>query len=410
VHLTVGADSSTPHVSRPTARYAELGVRFKILSQNISILLSDILQSHEERETLHSYIPAGKGICAPWILAIMGLKKEPTLQFVSPPLSELRRRIKLALDGALEKKRANSFSQLFSQSTGFLWQQLDDTFNVDESYLKVCSAFPSRLEKLLLESGKTLDHLAGVEVVKRYPKVEALVRDALSRGRKHGLEHVDLKLANGCLGGTVFALHNAHYSVEWIAAYLVDTDNNVFMQDVRAGALFSKERLLRIFSTNHTEDSPSWIQFGDKGSVYLYLSRLASAAEQGFLKIQSYIINLLIDDINKLLSVLGTHRKYRLEKYQFDVGVVGLGNPTTSSLAGHQDGKCGIVCPHTPGFSRFLLIVPTMAFQNNCGPTAKISWWRSDDPQKVKQATFTHDFFINHFQLMGVNDKFHHEV
>jgi hypothetical protein len=60
------------------------------------------------------------GICAPWILAIMGLKKEPTLQFVSPPLSELRRRIKLALDGALEKKRANSFPQLFSQSTGQL--------------------------------------------------------------------------------------------------------------------------------------------------------------------------------------------------------------------------------------------------------------------------------------------------
>jgi hypothetical protein len=113
---------------------------------------------------------------------------------------------------------------------------------------------------------------------------------------------------------------------------------------------------------------------------------------------------LLIDDINKsLLPFL--HPESTDLKYQFDVGVVCF---TTSSLS-TPGWKMGLYVPTRP-FSRFLLIVPTMAFQNNCGPTAKTSWWRSDDLKKVKQATFTHDFFINHFQLMGVNDKFHHEV
>jgi hypothetical protein len=101
----------------------------------------------------------------------------------------------------------------------------------------------------------------------------------LSRGQKHGLELVDLKLADGGLGGTVFTLHNAHYSVEWIASYLVDTDNDSFMEDVRAASLAKKKRLLRIFSTCHTGDEPGWMQFGDKASVFIYLSRLASATE-----------------------------------------------------------------------------------------------------------------------------------
>ena len=108
--------------------------------------------------------------------------------------------------------------------------------------------------------------------------------------------------------------------------------------------------------------------------------------------------------------MLETEGNYKLLPYTYDTGVVSLGDPTTSSLAAHQDGKPGIVCPHTPSFSRFMLMVPTLAFQNNCGPTATVSWFRSDDKKKVKQATFTHDFLINHFQLMQVNDKFEHEV
>jgi hypothetical protein len=380
-----------------------------LATKNITTLLMNVLKFHPESEYILSHIPRDNKIPSPWTLGILGLQRVVST-FVLPPLAELRRRITLSLDAGVLKKRDAPGTRLFSQVCGFLWQKLDDSFDVNRVYLEVCSSFPHYLEKLLGDGDKTLDQLAGVEVVRRYPAVEALVKDALSRGQKQEIQAADLKLADGSLGGTVFAIHNAHYSVEWLAAYLVDTDNNVFMEDVRAGTLFAKERLLRIFSTNHTNEVPAWVQFGEKGSTYLYFSRLASSAEQSWLKISSYIINLLIDTINKKLDELNTFGKYRLQYVQYDTGVVALGNPSTSSLGAHQDGKPGIVCSHTPGFSRFMLMVPTMAFQNHCAPTANISWYRSDDPKKEKQATFTHDFFINHFQLMGVNDHFHHEV
>ena len=70
-------------------------------------------------------------------------------------------------------------------------------------------------------------------------------------------------LQEGSLGGTVFAMHNSGFvSAERHAAYLVDTDNNYFMTDVRALVMHGKERLLRIFSSNHTYNDPTWLQFG----------------------------------------------------------------------------------------------------------------------------------------------------
>ena len=154
------------------------------------------------------------------------------------------------------------------------------------------------------------------------------------------------------------------------------------MKDGRAATLSEKERLLRIFTTYHTQDQPSWLHFGNSTNVFVFLSKLASAAEQAFLKIQTYVINLLIDDINKEVKYLDTHGRYALDPFYYDTGVVSLGNPATSSLAAHQDGKPGIVCPHTPSYSRFMHMVPTMAFQNNCGPTAEISWFLADDPSE----------------------------
>ena len=385
--------------------------KIEYVSSNIKLLFSNILKDHPEAEFIRSNIPRDGSIGPAWTFAILGLKKSfRPGYFQVPSLPELRRRISLAVDASILRKRDKPALQFFTRATGLLWKPAIDSFDVNKIYLEVCSAFPLRLETLLKQSGKTLDELACVDVVHRYPKVEALVRDAMSRGQQHGLQACDMKLADGSLGGTVFAIHNAHYSVEWIASYLVDTDNNVFMEDVRATALHNKNRLLRIFSNNHSVEHPSWIQFGGKSHPFIYLSRRASAAEEGFLRIQSYVINLLIGDINEKLKVLETEGNYQLLPYTYDTGVVSLGDPTTSSLAAHQDGKPGIVCPHTPSFSRFMLMVPTLAFQNNCGPTATVSWFRSDDKKKVKQATFTHDFLINHFQLMQVNDKFEHEV
>jgi hypothetical protein len=383
-----------------------------LAGKNIALLVKNILKTHPDSEFIQSNFSRGTStpIPTPWTLALLGLRRAPTTHIMFPDLPELRRRITICLNGAIPLKRANAKFRFFSQEAGFLWQQLDDSFDVNRVYLEVCSKFPNHLESVLALENKTLDQLAGVEVATRYPQVESQIREALSRGQKEGFESKDLKLADGSLGGTVFAIHNDHYSVEWLAAYLVDSDNQLFLEDVRAGSLSEKERRLRIFSIIHTEDHPSWIQFGDKGSVYLYFSRLASSAEQSWLKICSYITNLLIDDINNRLKSVDTHGKYILKHVQYDTGVVALGNPSTSSLGAHQDGKPGIVCPHTSGFSSFNLMVPTMAFQNHCAPTATISWWRSDDPKKEKQATFTQDFFMNHFQLMGVNHSFHHKV
>jgi hypothetical protein len=118
-----------------------------------------------------------------------------------------------------------------------------------------------------------------------------------------GLESKDVLLQDGSLGGSIFAMHNSGFvSAEWLAAYVVDTDNNYFMTDVRALAMHGKERLLRIFSSNHTYNDPTWLQFGETKSVHLYLSQRASVAEESWLKISSYIINLLIGSINQQLN------------------------------------------------------------------------------------------------------------
>ena len=103
------------------------------------------------------------------------------------------------------------------------------------------------------------------------------------------------------------------------------------------------------------------MQFGKKKGVYLYLSQRASAAEEGWLTIVSYIVNLLIDDINKRLDS-ETGRRYRLEQVLFDTGVASLADPSLGSYARHQDGFPGLIDPLVKGFSRFNLVVPTAAF------------------------------------------------
>jgi hypothetical protein len=168
-------------------------------------------------------------------------------------------------------------------------------------------------------------------------------------------ENALLLLADGTLGGTVFARHNSGFvSVEWLSAYLVSTDNNFFMTDVRALAMNGKERILRIFSANHTYHDPTWLQFGEKKSAHLYLSQRATVADESWLKISSYITNLLIGTINQRLNVLACGRYQQLDPVIYDVGVVTLGNPSVSgSIGPHADGKHGLLCASTPGYGRF---------------------------------------------------------
>lgn len=392
-------------------RSAHMSDLFATARDNITLIFHDVVQFHPRSDYIKLHIPGRKGIPSSWSLSILGLSRREN-PFVLPEPQELRNRILLCIDAAIETKESSSPSfRLFSLETGLLWKPDNKSFDASKLYLEECAKFPAFLEAFLAEKKMTLDKLAKVSVARRYPGVEALVKDGFARAKKHGMESHNLFMDNdkSKLGGTVFAFHNCHYSPEWIANYLVETDNNCFMADKRAQTLSDKERLLRIFSAIHQFDDPSWIQFGEHKNVYLYLSQAASTAEQGWLTIASFVINLLIENINTRLR-RETGGKYLLSSVQYDVGVANIANPSVGSLGGHQDGKPGIVCPHTPGFSDFHLMVPTFAVQNHCAETTNVSWWLQSDKSKSKLATISHDFFINHWQLMGVNSFFMHEV
>jgi hypothetical protein len=240
-----------------TANFATTAAR------NISAILHDIVKEHPDGKSILSHIPRTGGIPLSWSTHIIGVKNLSP-PYILPPLAILRERIASSLQLGLERKLVQPSFKLFCAESGSLWHVIDDTLDINAIYLKACSSFPNYLEELLSRKKTTLDKLAGVSPASRYPDVEALVQDGFSRAAQRGMESQDLHLDDGSLGGTVFALHNGFLSAEWVAAYLVDTDNNLFMDDARASSLNSKERKLRIFSIAHTFDQPTWLQFGEK--------------------------------------------------------------------------------------------------------------------------------------------------
>jgi hypothetical protein len=278
--------------------------------------------------------------------------------------------------------------------------------------LQCCSEFPAHLNGVLQSKNTTLDQLAGSSVPHtRHYGVEAMVQDAYDKGAtKCGMEWHDLPLPDKTLGGTVFAMHNGMLSAQWIASYLVDTDNNFFMKDVRAKLLNEKERMLRVFSIDHTHDKPSWMQFGEKKKIFLYLSQRASAAEEGWLKIANYVINLLIEYINNKLATDMKGKDYRLEPVEYTVGVSSIANPSLGLFGLHSDSKPGIVDSGVLSYSKFMLMVPTLAIQNHWAETCEISWVGKDDISGPKLCSIRHDFVIAHWQLLNVNASFLHQV
>jgi hypothetical protein len=381
-------------------------------AKNIVSLFEEIVKSHPRKNEIVQFVPHD-GIPLTWSLQIIGntVKKDIASLHSLPSLPVLRHRIRSSIDLSFDARKGNPSIRFFCKETGALWQTTnDDTFDAEAIYLKAGSEFKNLLQKLLDDTGQTFDELAGVKPTKRYPEVEKVVRQGFAGAKLKGMHSLDLKLDDGSTGGTVIAMHNEGFlSAEWIAAYLVDTDQNHFMVDERALKKNNKERCLRIFSLDHDFANPTWMQFGKKSGVYLYLSQRASAAEQSWLTIVSYVVNLLIDDINTRLDA-ESGSSFQLEQMLFDVGVASLADPSAGAFARHQDGFPGLIDPLVRGFSRFNLIVPTTAIQNHYAETTTISWYRMGDPKGKAVGHFKHDFFLWHWMLPGVNHYFEHEV
>jgi hypothetical protein len=217
---------------------------FSTASKNDGCILLDVLHCYppSQAEFLLSLIPAASGIPTTWTLAILGLKHKGST-FTLPSIPTLCERIHLSVELGRSKKLHNARYLLFCPESDSAWQSIYDSFDIDAIYLKACSDFPAYLQTFLSEKKCSLDKLAGVEPSQRYPKVEAIVEDAFTRAKLQGLVWKDLHFEDGTFVGTVMAMHNGFVSPAWLAAYLVDTDNNQFMTDVRDKAMSGKDRL-----------------------------------------------------------------------------------------------------------------------------------------------------------------------
>ena len=263
----------------------------------ISRVFMKVASADPRSKEILSYVPTD-GMPKSWSLQIIDNsrnKSKATSSPKLPSLSVLRQRIERTIKLTFEARLADNQLRFFCQSTGALWNStIDDSFDAEAIILQASSEFKVLLEDLLRETGKTLDQLAGVEVSRRYPDVEEVVRAGFEGAKLKGIHSIDLLHEDGSLGGSVISMHNAGFlSVEWLAAYLVDADQNHFMVDERALLKNNKERYLRIFAEDHDFDNPTWMQFGKTKGVYLYLSQRASAAEAGWLKIVSFVVGPL---------------------------------------------------------------------------------------------------------------------
>ena len=113
--------------------------------------------------------------------------------------------------------------------------------------------------------------------------------------------------------------------------------------------------------------------------------------------ISNYVVNLLITFINKNLDIDNKGKDFKLEAVEeYNMGVAYVANPSFGLFSLHSDAKPGIVDSAVAMYSKFMLMVPTLAIQNNCPPSCEISWVGKNDKSEKKLARFTHDFVIRH--------------
>jgi hypothetical protein len=137
----------------------------------VDFVLDYTIKQHNDSSNLLALCP--NNIPAAWKNAIIGKLDRSELKIVDmPSIIELKIRIQISLDYALDLKRTNVRAHFYTTQSGSAWHQqisLDDSINISDLYLKACSSFPKILGDLLEQKGTTIDKLAGVEPAGRYP-------------------------------------------------------------------------------------------------------------------------------------------------------------------------------------------------------------------------------------------------
>jgi hypothetical protein len=354
-----------------------------------------------------------------WKNGILGKHNRKTLEpFCLPSILTIQTRIQEAIEFSFLQKLSNPFSFFFNQASGLSWLPSSSPPPVVIDYEKITlesvSLFSQHLDSLLHDSQQTLDELAGVVILVKHPPVVRAVRRLMKLAPPPHVEKIDLKTRrgpDGKLGGTVIAIHQ-FLSAEFLAYYLVDHDSAcAYMQDIRSA--HKKDRKLRVASIHHVSNQPIWLQFGSGDSAYLYLSRAASAAEEKWLIIVNYVMNLLVQFVNTSIeSACLPHnvpkdKLLRLRQYGTLVG--NTGHPSTGNYGRHHDAKPGLVDPSDPSYSRFQIMVPTLCLQNHPVSNTRISWFPNEDPTWAA-GSVSHEFCLFHIQGVGVQEHFEHEV
>jgi hypothetical protein len=394
LHTLNGAQASVDFVLAYLIRHADFAHQ-------------DIVYFHDNHEIPRS-----------WKNAILALSRRATLLKIidAPSLEDLQFRIRASLDFSCAQKIKNGKSQFFCEESGWAWKtnasNAAETIDYQALYLKGCSEFPAHLAELL-GPDQYLDQLAGVvDLGHPNPDVVARFQQMYDQAPARHVDKHDLLLGkdNPEIGGTVLALHQ-FISPLFLAHYTMDHDACCsYMMDERSSQ--KKNRKIRVASLDHVDTLPTWLQFGETTDVYLYLSQKASAAEEKWLQIVNYVMNLLVKFVNSRIKEEhgGSTRKFELmRKRDYRVAVGSASNPIEGNFGWHQDGKNGIVAIGDANYSTFQLMVPTFCLQNYSHPNTKIEWAPISEPTFIA-GVVTQECILVHIQLLGVNEKFRHHV
>jgi hypothetical protein len=357
-YFLAGPVAHVPFQFQATDSKRRIELRSATLShayQSINFLLDHIVLQHD-RSTDLDYFRRKKDPPLSWFHAILGVTDRSLgNELELPCLEEMRVRVEKSIQHSFSAKVANPKAQFFSPASGMAWCPSADLpvedNNFEDLVLEACSKFPAVLSSLLQEADVYLDELAGAHVPYFDPNVAARFQAMYDQSPSRHLEGFDLMRGNDPkkLGGTILALHQ-YLSPAFLAYYTADQDSCSYMQDIRS--IHKKDRKVRVASTRHNNSKPTWLQFGAKSDVFLYLSQTASVGEQLWLKIVNFVTQRLTVYVN---SQLKSGKKYSRNRQVtlplFTELVLNASVPKDGNFGPHDDNKPGLSHAADPRFS-----------------------------------------------------------